>query len=457
MTIWPPAPEALTRPAYRSLARALDAAIRAGELAPGDRLPTHRDLAWSLGLSVQTVSRAYEELIRAGAVVGEVGRGTFVRPAREAAEPPYQRLDGQGRMIDCSLLTPVVGAPHEAAMRRTLSTMAQEALGPEMHSFRPRESLSAHVDAALGWLDGCGMRPAPEQVVPTNGSTPAMTVALTLAAAPGDLVATEALGHHTLRGLTQALGLRLVGLPTDGEGIEPQAFARACAHDRITALYTMPAGLSARATRMGEARRAEIAAIARRHDVMIVENDAWGPLEPRRPAPLSSHAPERSFYVTGLSKCLLPGLRIGWLVAPAALATAAHERHAVTGWMAAGVLAAIATRWIENGTAAHLLHWQRDALGRRNRLAARKLRGLPVRRTSRGLHVWLDLPDPRAEAAFVADARARGIAVAAGAAFAADDGPRPCGVRISLGAASDAQLSAALAEIAALASEMLKE
>ena len=88
MTIWPPDRTRLSRPAYRALAQALIQAIDAGEVKPGDRLPTHRDLAYQLGLSVQTVSRAYEELTRLDVISGEVGRGTFVRAGPvETARP----------------------------------------------------------------------------------------------------------------------------------------------------------------------------------------------------------------------------------------------------------------------------------------------------------------------------------------------------------------------------------
>jgi len=82
MSIWPPVPDSLKRPAYRALAERVIQAVEAEESKSGDRLPTHRKLAFDLGLSVQTVSRAYEELIRRGTIVGEVGRGTFVRSDR---------------------------------------------------------------------------------------------------------------------------------------------------------------------------------------------------------------------------------------------------------------------------------------------------------------------------------------------------------------------------------------
>ncbi|KAB2861119.1 MAG: GntR family transcriptional regulator, partial [Bauldia sp.] len=99
MTMWRPDPSLIRRPAYLSLADQIARAIHDGRLANGARLPTHRRLADDLDLSVQTVSRAYEELIRRGLIAGEVGRGTFVQTSRPEPDPPYlpERL---GEVID---------------------------------------------------------------------------------------------------------------------------------------------------------------------------------------------------------------------------------------------------------------------------------------------------------------------------------------------------------------------
>ncbi|WP_108261493.1 GntR family transcriptional regulator [Mangrovicoccus ximenensis] len=95
MSHWPLTKDDIARPAYRSLAQGIAAAIEAGRLRAGDRLPPHRDMAWRLGVSVQTVSRAYEELIRADLVSGEVGRGSFVKTAStDVAAMPWHRPGG---------------------------------------------------------------------------------------------------------------------------------------------------------------------------------------------------------------------------------------------------------------------------------------------------------------------------------------------------------------------------
>src|SRR5690349_24750716 len=93
MTIWLPDLNGASGPRYAAIAEALATDIRAGRLPPGARLPTHRDLAWRLGVTVGTVSRAYAEAERRGLIGGEIGRGTFVKAPEPTAERARSGLD----------------------------------------------------------------------------------------------------------------------------------------------------------------------------------------------------------------------------------------------------------------------------------------------------------------------------------------------------------------------------
>ncbi len=434
MTIWPPKRDDLKRPAYRSLAERLEEAIEAGELRSGDRLPTHRQLAYDLGLSVQTVSRAYEELIRRGVIGGEVGRGTFVRAAIDETRIPYRAESHYGSIIELSILKPVCEDLHIDLMRQALGRLATDLPPTAVTSFRPSGALRRYQSASLRWLRHCGLDPRPQSLLLTNGATPAMTIALMSAAAPGDLVVTEELGHHTLKPLAGYLGLRLKGLPIDADGIVPDAFEATCRNTAVKALYLMPSGLSPSAVTMPIERREALVALARRHDVLIIENDAWGPLDPDRPPPIAHLAPERTAYFTSMTKCIMPGLRLGFLIIPETLESAAANRHLVTNWMATALVAEIATGWIDDGTADRLVAWQRRALGERNRMAANVLHGLSFAASPNGMHVWLPLPAPWTESTFVAHARLHGVAVAPGSSFEISNPQAHPGVRICLGA-----------------------
>lgn len=434
MTIWPPRPEDLKRPAYRSLAEVVIRAIEEGELRGGDRLPTHRDLAYDLGLSVQTVSRAYDELIRRGFTIGEVGRGTFIRSERSDTKTPFLPDTRQGEIIDCSMLRPVFETVHKDAMRDALVALSADMPTSVISSFRPSRLLRRYTGAAVSWLELCGLQLQSQSLLLTNGNTAAMTISLMTVANPGDLVVTEELGHHTLKPLVRYLGLRLRGLAIDEEGIIPSAFDHACEKEAVRALFVMPTGLSPKATTMSEERRAALVSIARARDVLIVESDAWGPLQTNRPPPIAALAPERTFYFTSLTKCIMPGLRFGFLVVPETHEAAAANRHLVTNWMVTALMAEIGSRWITDGTAARLLQWQRTALGHRNRLAERVFAEIPFCGSENGMHIWLPLPESWTEEGFVAHASRNGVAVGPGSSFAVSEGAAEAGIRICLGA-----------------------
>jgi DNA-binding transcriptional MocR family regulator len=303
---------------------------------------------------------------------------------------------------------------------------------------------------AVEWLRGCGVDVSPQNVSLTNGATAGMTVALMSVAPPGSTIATEAIGHHTLVPLARYLGLHLEGLAIDGDGLVPEALDEACRLSDIRAVFLQPSVINPTATLMSAGRREAIAEVARRHDLAIIENDVLGPLVEDRPPPVAAFAPERTLYVTSFTKITVPGLRIGYLAAPDRHAAAVANRHLVSNWMATPMVAEIASKWVVDGTAMELVHWQRQALRRRLDIAAEVLGTVDYRAHRDGLHLWLPLPDGRSEEGFVAQARLQGAAIAPGIAFRISDAPWRPAVRIALGSTSEGELRAGLGVVSRL-------
>lgn len=449
MTSWRPDPSLIRRPAYLSLADQFGRAIHDGRLPNGTQLPTHRRLAYDLKLSVQTVSRAYEELIRRGLVSGEIGRGSFVQTARREPEPPYlpERL---GELIDLSILKPICEPMHLDRLKEALGWLAENLPASSGLSFRPNVVFPRHRAIGVEWLKACGLATSPQNVNLTNGATAAMTVALMTAAPPGSTVATEAIGHHTLVPLSTYLGFDLHGLPIDGDGLIPEALDEACRTSDIRAVFVQPSVINPTATLMGEARRAALAEVARRHDIAIIENDVLGPLVAGRPPPIAAMAPERTLYVTSFTKTVVPGLRIGYLAAPDRFAAAVANRHLVSNWMATPIIAEIASKWVADGTAMELVEWQRRALDRRQEIVAEVLGDVRFLTRRHALHLWLPLPGDRTEEGFVAQARLQGVAIAPGASFRISEEPWQPAVRVSLGSTTEGELRTGLGIIARL-------
>ncbi|WP_263763613.1 PLP-dependent aminotransferase family protein [Lentibacter sp. XHP0401] len=451
MIEWLPPKSDLKRPRYRSLMSCIEDKIENGTLKPGQRLPTHRELAYQLGVSIQTVSRAYSRLVEAGKIVGEVGRGSFVRPLAGAASLPFSAQRAKRGTLDLALLKPVSSDIHKDAMKAALTRIAKALPDELLFSFRASTIAKRHIPAIDQWLALCGVKRQEQTFIPTNGNTSAMTVALLSVAHSGDLIVAEKTGHHTLPSLCRSLGMRLKGLETDREGMLPTALNEACQAATIKAIYVMPR-CSPTGNLMGEERRRALVAVARQHGVAIIENDSWGPLNGINIPSFSQLAPERCYYFTSLTKCIAPGMRVGFLVAPESAARTIQERHMLTNWMVTPLMLEIAAQMIATGTAEQLLKWQRTALQARRDIAWDVLHSFDVR--TNGLMAWLPLPDIGSEARLVDLARNDDVLVAPGSTFSIGTLPSLPGVRISLGQKNPTDLRGGLQALARLASEM---
>ncbi len=430
-------------PIYLAIADALGADIESGLLKPGDRLPTHRDLARKLGVNVMTVSRAYAEASRRGLVEGEVGRGTFVR-RRERHSTRLEVPESTGpRLVDFHFNLPA-GDPEILDATAILNDLAT-AHRPLLHAGYVAAGLTEHRAIGAEWITRSGADADPERTVVCGGAQHAMTITFASLAGPGDLVLTEALTYPGMKALASVLGLRVRGLEMDSDGLLPEAFEAACRASSPKALYCMPTVHNPTGVVMSEQRRRQVAAVARRFGVAIVEDDTYGYLCAEPPPPLTSFAPELGYFLTGMSKNLTAGLRIGYLSAPAAAdsTTALLERLesnvAALTWMAAPLMAEIAGRWIRSGQADAMVAWKRrEALARR-RLYEQVMAAYPTESHAGSSHIWLALPRPWRGEDFVDQARRRGVGVTAAETFVAGRAAAPHAIRICLGTPPDRQ------------------
>jgi DNA-binding transcriptional MocR family regulator len=430
--MWRPEVEGRPGPRYRAIADALARDVARGRLAPGMRLPTHRALADQLGVTVGTVTRAYAEAARRGLLSGEVGRGSFIR----SAPTPLSHLlpPGTAGVVNLSVNHPPVTARDRAALKASLAALARRAdVADLLFGYQPEAGLPRHRQAAAGWISRTGLAARPEDVVVCAGGQHAMTVTLATLLEPGDLLLTESLTYPGVKTLAGLLRLRLHGVPIDEHGLRPDALETVLRAGSARALYCLPTFHNPTTALMPEARRAEIAELCRRYGVPIVEDDVPGPLPLERPRPLVTFAPEIGYYVTTTSKCLAPGLRVAYVLAPPGGADRIAAALRATTWMAAPLGVEIATRWMEDGTADALLDARRQEARARHELARRLLGRLEYRAHPDAYHVWLTLPDPWPSAAFAARARQSGVAIAPADVFMVGRGAPPHAVRISLG------------------------
>lgn len=441
MTIWLPDLDRQRGPRYLAIAEAISADVRTGRLKVGERLPTHRDLAYRIGVTVGTVTRAYAEAERRGLIAGEVGRGTYVRDIRAAAvgyplreSYPLREAEAadESAPVDLSVNYPVRQSGDDL-IGRTLRSLADESGVSALFDYQVNRGLLRHRMAGARLIRNSGLDVPADRIIVTCGAQHAMTVAFTALSRPGDVVLTEALTYPGMKLIAGMLQLRLHGVPMDEHGLKPDAFDAACRSLQPKALYCMPTLQNPTAVTMPEARRREIAKIAETHGVAVIEDDIYGFLDEDAPPPLSQFAPSVGHFVLSVSKCLAPGLRAGFLVVPPGDTAAYAAAVRTTVWMAPPLAVEIAARWIQDGTGERLSSSLRQEAMVRQRMVQARLQGFAYATQPHSLHGWLTLPEPWRASQFAAEARDRGVLVSPAEAFVVAR-PAPQAVRICTGA-----------------------
>ncbi|HET8798899.1 MAG TPA: PLP-dependent aminotransferase family protein [Thermoanaerobaculia bacterium] len=449
MTIWSPRLPDSPGPIYARIAEALERDVRAGVLISGSQLPTHRDLARALGITPVTVTRAYAEAARRGLVESATGRGTFVRAPR-----PSPTLATRGAEID--LATNVVNIPlplpSPSMLERAARTLAGATYAAGAGSERHRAAGAAWV--APLFPPALGRTIDPSRVVVTAGTQHGILLAFAASARAGETILAESVTYHGAKAAAAMLGIRLQPLPLDRFGILPDALARACRGRGPKVLYTIPSLHNPTGIVVPEKRRREIAAVAAKHGLTIIEDDVCGFLLERTPPPIAAFAPERTIFLTGLGKALAPALRVGYVVGPASLLPRLHSALAASVLFSSPLTAELAASWIEDGTAAKIVELKRAEVALRNRTARRILPAAAG--DARSGHLWMALPKRWTPDAFAEEARRRRVRVASATSFAVgDDVPRA--VRICIGgAASVAELETALHVLAGIGEERIE-
>ncbi|WP_118132501.1 PLP-dependent aminotransferase family protein [Oceanicella sp. SM1341] len=427
-------------PIQSALRQALVLAIGEGRLTAGQKLPPPRALAGQLGVARNTVTAAYDELVARGYVNSVERRGYFVaegldaRPAAAAApgvdwgarlriapgalpqieKPadwqayPYPFIYGQ---VDPGLFPISVwrGCSRAALGRSALDYWAADRAMEDDPMLL--EQIRRHV------LPARGIFAARDEVMITLGAQHGLYLLSRLLAGPGTEVGVELPGYPDTRNVFQLGGARLRPLPVDGEGLRMDDAAMR----GLAALVVTPAHHCPSMVTLSDARRAELLALARRHDTVVIEDDYEGEIcfGAPRPALKAADRDGRVVYLGTLSKILAPGVRLGYMVAPAPLLAEARALRRLMHRSAPLNNQRTAAIFLAEGHYLGLVRSMRAALEERWRLVDAGLdRLLPRFRrapATGGTAFWLECPvDARA---FAARAAAHGVMVESGDPF----------------------------------------
>ncbi|MEX0838399.1 MAG: PLP-dependent aminotransferase family protein [Parvibaculum sp.] len=452
-------------PRYKAIADTLSDAVKMGAAAPGTKLPPLRDLAYRLGVTVGTVSRAYALAASRGEVTGEVGRGTYVRDrnagsgagAGVGAATFHTIPDAMQAAMKAALPAPVGQTEIlGAAMRRLLDALPDMPGRSPFNSYPPVGGTPYQRAMAAKWVAHVGFAPGADELVICSGTQQAILTAVLGTTEPGDTILTEALTYTAMVNQAASVGRHVAPVDIDEEGLVPQALDRAARETGARTIFVVPTLHNPTSAIMGERRRRDIADVARAYGLAVIEDDIYGKLVDDRPPTIASFYPEGTWYATSLAKSVACGLRIGFLKPPAAQLERARAIQYGFGQTVPPLMAELAAILIEGGDADTLTRRQMEEMRARHAMLRGALPDGNIATRNTSSYAWLALPDAWRAHAFVEAARARGIAIAAGEDFMVGRPERASRhVRLAIGQPQTRdELEKGLAAIASLMGEI---
>ena len=444
-------------PLFRQLTDHLRERIVTGTLPPGTRLPPQRLLAQHLGVNRSTVVAAYSELQAAGLIAGHAGGGTVVVPREPSAMSGigfdwHDMIDRGTFVHDRSLAAEVA---HARALPGIVS-LAQGELAPELRPTAILRDLFHEVqvtDEMLAYEDMHGYQPLREAIAAMLTERGAPTVpegVLVLAGAqqglylicrgllqPGDTVIVEAPSYLLTLGVLQMAGIRILRAPIDQHGLVPDRLEELLARHRAAMIFTTPTYQNPTGAVLAAGRRVALLELCARYGVPLVEDDVYGDLGFAGVPPTPLYALDQSghvIYVSSISKSVAPGLRAGWMVAPAHVIKRLAEMKYQMQFGVSTVPQWVAQQWLARGY--HRAHLATTALAlrlRRDLLEAELRRQfgsmLTWQQTEGGFHLWTQVHAPVTSTALFRAALSAGIAIKPGSLYGVP--PRQAWVRLS--------------------------
>jgi DNA-binding transcriptional MocR family regulator len=423
------------KPAYLAMADLIAEDIRTGRLVARDRLPTLRELAADLELNYTTVARGYSEARKRGLIDTHAGMGTYVR-----GTSPSFRLRG-GSNVEMTMNLPP--EPQDAGLLSHMHATAAGLLArTDLYALLRYQDFGGSLhDREVGaqWLRRFLPNCRVEQVLVCPGIHSVLTALFSQLARPGELICAEALTYPGVKAIAAQLGVLVHPLSMDDDGPSVIDFEHACKTLHPKALYCNPTLLNPTTATVSRNRREALADVALRYAIPIIEDDAYGMLPRKTPAPMATLAPELTYYISGFSKCFGAGLRSAYVCSPNALqAQRLSGAMRATTVMASPLTNALTTFWVEDGTADAMLEAIRFESGTRQKIANRHLAVHGAQGHPEAFHLWLPVSANWRPVELASYLRTQGVGAVASAAFSTDGDP-PDAVRICLGGPADLQ------------------
>ncbi len=438
-----------TGPKYQRLVNGVEASIKSGRLKAGDRLPPVRELAWQLGITPGTVARAVTILAQKGVVETAVGRGTFVAPpptpllndvwSREEQTEPYRpfvlREDSSAQDGALRLLAPRLPDMGQSEAIRVAMVGAARLPAEQLMNYPTRQTQRGLQAAALDWFSDRDLGPLSiDDIVPTHGGQNGIGLILqTVLTGPEPVILVEELSYAGFRRAAEGLRARVIPVPMDENGALPEALDTIARQTGAQVFCTMPEVHNPTCITTPTERRKEIAAVAQRLGLQLLEDDCYRLKSSTSPS-YRKLLPDLAWHVSSISKSSSAALRIGFAIAPSGRS---GELRRMTEFSYFGVAQPLAET-----ARLFLIDPQRDGIEQKVRQRISDYLHVAVNILGRFDISWqedvpflfLSLPRGWRPSAFCQAAEARGVQIRSADEFALRDGHAPSAVRIAVNA-----------------------
>ncbi|WP_415920723.1 PLP-dependent aminotransferase family protein [Tateyamaria sp. SN6-1] len=442
-TIWRPDLLDAPGPKYKTVMQAIRDAITTDALRPGDKLPPVRDLAWKLGITPGTVARAYTLLTDDGALVAEVGRGTFVaRPDSKTpllADVPLEvdsaTHNAEAQSWHVNLFSPHLPSVGQAPLiRKLMAQIAQDPPSGLMH-YPTRSGGQPARAAAVQWLGTAPLGSfGPDDVVLANGGQNAILMIFqTLLQGRRPAVLVEELAYPGFRRAAELLRADVIPVAMDADGLIPEALEAAARTHDAQILCISPEVHNPTLGFTPQNRRAALVDVARRCDLQILEDDCYRLGEAQAPT-FRMLAPERSWYISSISKSITPALRLGIAVAPPGQAAALRRTSEYSFFGLATPLTDLCAALLVHPDLPPVMEAARLGIGTYVQRAVNILGSFDLTWRADVPFLWLRLPEGWRAGAFVQAAEGQGVRIRAAEEYACRDARAPHAVRFAINA-----------------------
>lgn len=385
--MWKPTIDATSdKKLYLQICDSVAQAIVSGELKRGEQLPTVRALSALLNVTPGTINRAFDEGVQRGIIEKTQGKGTFVKQQKQGRTISAAMLPGRKDVFDFTLNQPAC-LNIEPILSTHLQNLARQN-DPRLWSvYGDTRGLPEHRESMADWLNLRGNNAAPENLFLLAGAQQGLLSSLMLLCNKGDTVMVQETTFPGIRAVATLLGLQLQPVAMDECGLDLNDFKARCKQATSQVLVILPTAHNPTGKTLSQSHREKLVKIARKYDIYLVEDDIYLHAEPV--VSLQQLAPERTFHVSGFSKCVAPALRAGMLVCPPQFTGSLARVIQAQNWFTPPVTTELAHRLYTSGDAVTIEQARREDCIERIALAKAILGEKRIQYDPVNLHIWL--------------------------------------------------------------------